>query len=220
MKKRRFLFFDLGEVLVEFDHDLMCQQLANLAETELVLVRDLILGRNEAKASDGGNIGDDGLMGAIDVGDLSQEQCYERFCEATNASPSLNEFLHAAGAIFSLRADMMPVVTQLVAAKQPIGILSNTCQPHWDYVCSQYVLFPDLFDVIVLSYEVRAAKPSRVIYETAAEMAGFAPEDIFFVDDRIENVEGARAVGFEAVQFRDPQQFLADLRKHDFTFNL
>ena len=115
---------------------------------------------------------------------------------------------------------MIPVVTQFVSAKQPIGILSNTCQPHWDYVCNQYALFPDLFDVTVLSYEVKAAKPDRAIYETAAEMAGYAPQDIFFVDDRLENVEGAKAAGLEAVQFTSANQFIADLRKYDFRMNL
>ena len=207
MNKGRFLFFDLGNVLVDFDHDLMCRQLAQLVDVPVGSVKELIFGDGE-------------LMRRIEVGEIDQEECYQRFCIATGTSPQLCDFLNATGAIFSLKTDMVPVVAQLVSAKQPIGILSNTCQPHWDYVCNQYAMFPDLFDTIVLSYEVRAVKPERTIYECAAKMAGCDAEDIFFVDDRPENVAGALSAGFTAVQFTNARQFVADLRRHDFRFNL
>lgn len=207
MSKRRFLYFDLGKVLVDFDHDLMCQQLADIAGAEFAMVKELVMGE--------GN-----LMGPMDVGAMSQKEFYERFCEATESKPSLESVLYATGAIFSLKTEMIPVVTQLVAGKQPIGILSNTCQPHWDYVCNRYAPIPDLFDVVVLSYEVGAAKPDRAIYDAAAEMAGYDPAEILFVDDRADNVAGAIAAGFEAVQFTTAHQFLADLRKYDFRLNL
>jgi HAD superfamily hydrolase (TIGR01509 family) len=80
-------------------------------------------------------------------------------------------------------------------------------------------MIPTLFDVCALSYEVHAVKPERAIYEAAARLAGYEPNEIFFVDDRPENVAGAREAGFESVLYTDVPQFVTDLRKHGFRFN-
>ena len=208
MSRPRFLYFDLGNVLVDFSHERMCHQLAELGGVPFEAVRQWIFG-------------DEGLMRQVEVGALSQDDCYQRFCEWTDSNPSLADFCHAAAAIFSLKLAIVPVVTQLVAVRQPIGILSNTCQPHWDYVSDgRYGIIPGLFDVIVLSYQVRAAKPDRAIYDAAAAMAVTDPGDILFVDDRPENVAGARIAGFQALQFTSARQLVADLRAHEFRINL
>jgi putative hydrolase of the HAD superfamily len=186
----------------------MCRQLAELGGVRFEVVKQWIFGE--------GN-----LLRRIEVGEFSQEDCYQQFRAVTESDVSLQDFLYAAAAIFSLKLDMIPVVTQLVAVRQPIGILSNTCQPHWDYVsCGRYGMIPDLFDVIVLSHEVHSAKPDRAIYDTAAEMAGRDPCDILFVDDRPENVAGALAAGFEAFPFTNARDFVVDLRERGFRFNL
>jgi putative hydrolase of the HAD superfamily len=200
------LYFDLGKVLVHFDHDQMCRQLAELAGVPTEKVRGLIF--------------DGELMHAAEVGEIQQDELYRRFCAATNAQPSLAEFRHAISAIFALNVDMVPVVTQLVAARQPIGILSNTIEAHWDYVSQgRYGMIPTLFDAFALSYQVHAAKPERAVYVAAAQLAGYEPGEIFFVDDRPENVAGAREAGYEAVLFTDAPQFAVELRKHGFRFN-
>ncbi len=206
MGQPRFLYFDLGKVLLHFDHGQMCRQLAELAGVSTEEVRSLIF--------------DGELMRSIEIGEIDQEELHRLFCVATNSESQLAEFLHAISSIFSLNVDMVPIVAQLVAARQPIGILSNTCQAHWDYVShGRYGIIPTLFDVCALSYEVHAVKPERAIYEAAARLAGYEPNEIFFVDDRPENVAGAREAGFESVLYTDVPQFVTDLRKHGFRFN-
>jgi HAD superfamily hydrolase (TIGR01509 family) len=55
-------------------------------------------------------------------------------------------------------------------------------------------------------------KPDRRIYEIAIQRAGVEPSEVFFVDDRLENVAGAQAVGIDVVQFTTSEQLVADLR--------
>lgn len=206
MSRPRFLYFDLGKVLLHFDHGQMCRQLAELAGVPTEEVRSLIF--------------DGDLMRSIEIGEIQQAELHQLFCAATNSEPPLAEFLHAISSIFSLNVEMVPVVAQLVAARQPIGILSNTIQAHWDYISQgRYGIIPTLFDVCTLSYQVHAAKPERAIFEAAARLAGYEPGEIFFVDDRPENVAGAREVGFESVLYTGVPQFVADLREHGFRFN-
>ena len=60
----------------------------------------------------------------------------------------------------------------------------------------------DLFDDIVVSGEVRVAKPERRIYLLAAERLGLAPEECVFVDDLEPNVTAATDAGMVGVHFR------------------
>ncbi|MEV0259874.1 HAD-IA family hydrolase [Streptomyces sp. NPDC050617] len=61
---------------------------------------------------------------------------------------------------------------------------------------------------VVSSARVGLVKPDREIYEFAAARAGVAVERCLFVDDRLENVEAAIALGMTGVHYRE----LADLR--------
>ena len=70
-----------------------------------------------------------------------------------------------------------------------------------------------LFDVAALSFRLHAAKPERAIYEAAARLAGAPPAEIFFVDDRVDNVDGALAAGFDAVQFTSAPDLRAQLAR-------
>lgn len=64
-------------------------------------------------------------------------------------------------------------------------------------------------DAVVSSAKVGVAKPDRRIYQIAAERVGAAPERCLFVDDRLENVEAARALGMTGVHYRS----ISDLHK-------
>ena len=109
--------------------------------------------------------------------------------------------------------------THLRATGQRMGVLSNTNDAHWEYCVATYRFLTSLFDFAALSFEIGAVKPDAKIYQAAADMAGVAPDEIFFTDDRADNVEGARAFGFDAVQFENPQQLARQLRARGLAFN-
>jgi epoxide hydrolase-like predicted phosphatase len=71
----------------------------------------------------------------------------------------------------------------------------------------------DAFHHLIISSEVGLMKPSPEIYQFALETVGFAPEETVFIDDFIENVEGARAVGIHGILFTDPQQAKTSLKE-------
>jgi putative hydrolase of the HAD superfamily len=54
------------------------------------------------------------------------------------------------------------------------------------------------FDAVVGSADIGIVKPDPAAYRAAAERLGVAPELCLMVDDRAENVEGARAAGMQA----------------------
>ena len=114
----------------------------------------------------------------------------------------------------------MPIIAQLNAAGYSMGLLSNTCEAHWQFISGgRFTALSNFFPLHVLSYEVKCSKPDDKIYALAAQQAGVEPGQIFYVDDREENVIGARDFGFDAVLFEGERQLAADLRLRGLRFN-
>jgi len=63
------------------------------------------------------------------------------------------------------------------------------------------------FDELVLSCELRLAKPEAAIYEAAVEAAAVPAAECLFVDDNEGNVEGAKRAGLQAFRFTDAEDF-------------
>jgi putative hydrolase of the HAD superfamily len=68
----------------------------------------------------------------------------------------------------------------------------------------------DLFDDVVISAEVRLAKPDAAIYSLALDRLGLRPEECVFIDDLLPNVDAARTLGMAGIHFRIDQDH--DLR--------
>ena len=82
----------------------------------------------------------------------------------------------------------------------PVIIVTNamdTLERHMDELGLTYFA-----DDVVSSARVGVAKPDRRIYEIAVERAGVAAERCLFIDDRLPNVEAARALGMTGLHYR------------------
>ncbi len=206
MQEPRFLYFDLGNVLLKFDHHLACRQMGEVSGAPAEKIWQLVF------ASD--------LEMRYEAGEIDDREFYEIFCKQTGTRPDFDALLFAGSAIFTPNTSIFPVVAALDAAGYRMGILSNTCPGHWSY-CSQgrYGLIQLAFDLYALSYELGACKPDAKIFEGAAKLAGLPPREIFFVDDIPGHVAAARKAGFDAVQYTSTPALVADLRQRGIAFN-
>ena len=71
----------------------------------------------------------------------------------------------------------------------------------------------DAFNHLIISSEVGYMKPHPEIYSLALEMLGYAPEETVFIDDFVENIEGAGEVGIHGILFQNPEQVKAELNE-------
>jgi glucose-1-phosphatase len=197
----RFLYFDLGNVLLRFCHDRMCRQMAAASGVDERVVRRLVL--SEAALRD------------HETGRLNPVTFHDYFCREAGCTVEFDALRTAAADIFTINVEIVPLVTSLAAAGHRLGVLSNTNEVHWRWVTDGRFapLLPGPFEHAVLSFEEGAMKPDPRIYEAAAERAGVPPREIFFTDDREENVAAARAAGLDAVLFQDVAQFSDVLRE-------
>jgi len=106
--------------------------------------------------------------------------------------------------------DGMPeLVRDLHRRGHRLLLLSNMPSEVWQPLCDRFEWF-DLFDGAVVSGNEKVVKPDPAIFRILVARFGVDPHSCVFVDDRAENVDAARALGFEAVLFSDA----ASLRRH------
>ena len=67
------------------------------------------------------------------------------------------------------------------------------------------------FDVQVWSYQLGIAKPDPAIYRHTLSELGTRPEETLFIDDKLVNVEAARALGIRAIEFVSVERLREEL---------
>jgi 2-haloacid dehalogenase len=69
------------------------------------------------------------------------------------------------------------------------------------------------FETILLSGEVRLAKPDPAIFRVLLERLGRKAQECVFIDDSAANIEAASALGFDAIHFKSAAQVKSALQK-------
>jgi putative hydrolase of the HAD superfamily len=76
------------------------------------------------------------------------------------------------------------------------------------------------FDVLVWSFQLHMAKPDPAIYLHTLNELDVEPAEMLFLDDKIENIEAARALGIQAILFSTVERLRSDLIAHGFDAEL
>lgn len=191
------LVFDLGGVIVAHDNGLLARTLAQGcgapdAQARLTdgFVHDRLYGTGEKPISD---------LHARLQSELGYRHDYGRFLEDWCCHFALDSLmLTAFGAL---------------AARYRVVIFSNTNAPHWDFVdgLSGGVLKQH---EAYLSHEIGQVKPDVSAFQLVADRAGFEPARALFFDDRADNIDGAKAAGWNAELFTDRASFMTALKAY------
>ncbi len=186
---QRFAYFDLGNVLVTFDHEIAVRQLADLADCSPQAARAVVF--------------ESGLQLRFETGLIDNLGFASEVNRQLGTQLAVNDILTAISHIFEPNPPILAALEKLSSAGIPLGILSNTCQPHWHWLQSQNWPMMDAswFQHAILSYEVQSMKPDARIYEASENQAGCTANQIFFADDRPENVAAAAQRGWATYQF-------------------
>ena len=185
-----FVYFDLGNILYSFDPLVACQNVAERFGIDSDTVMSAVYGT--------------GLQVDYESGHIRQEAFVERVCAdlgITERTVSGEELLDCLSDMFTPIESMLDAVQGIRLRGIPTGVLSNTCRSHWDWINRIDIkkVMRD-FSVYVLSFEVGAMKPDRAIFEAAEQASEDSPSKILFLDDRPENVDAAKARGWQAHQ--------------------
>lgn len=90
------------------------------------------------------------------------------------------------------------------------AILSNMGDSVLESIEREFDWLPR-FDVLVWSFQHKMAKPEPAIYRHALEKLGTKAEETLFIDDKLINVEAARALGMIGIQFSTIEKLREEL---------
>lgn len=114
---------------------------------------------------------------------------------------------------------MLDWAGRIHASGMKTAILSNMGEDLLEYMKENF-RWLDGFDRLTWSCELNLIKPMAAIYEHTLEQLNVRADQALFLDDRIENVEGARQVGLHSLLFRGVQALQTDLEREGWASQL
>lgn len=209
MKNNRIknIIFDLGDVILNIDAPLASRsfaELSGLSQSEVLQI---------FKEND--------VFRKFETGHLSETD-FRNFVKTILNQPTWDDSI-IDKAWNSLLLDI-PVeridLLKKLAGNYRLFLLSNTSSIHITEV--NKILFKatgiekldDLFEKAYVSYEMGLMKPSAEIYQQVLDEAGLLAEETLFLDDNLDNITGASAIGIQTIHVQKPTTILDYLKDY------
>jgi putative hydrolase of the HAD superfamily len=190
------IVFDLGNVLVKFDPD---EILNNLFENDML--------KDKLKSI----VFKNSFWKELDRGTLS----YEEFQEACyQASPEFKKeislIMESWDKFLFPIEENIKLLHELKVNGYKLYILSNFHEKAFKEILSKYAFF-NLFDGMVISYQVKLIKPEIEIYKILINKYNLIPVQTIFIDDTVENIRAAEKVGINTIHYKNHDMLKEEL---------
>ena len=193
------IVLDMGNVLLDYNPDYILNLYLDSADDKKIIRKELFEGPEWIQA---------------DFGYITNEEKFEGCSK--RVPERLHEKLKLCIADWSLC--MLPVkgAKEFCACIKKKGyqiyVLSNAGFDFYQYFPKQFDL--DFFDGIVVSADLHMVKPDPNIYRYLLEKYKLAADECLFIDDRQDNVDGAKSVGMHTHLFRDDFEKILSIYSH------
>ncbi|MGD8778812.1 MAG: HAD family phosphatase [Ignavibacteria bacterium] len=191
------IVFDLGNVLIPFDYDIIKNKLNNVDE-----------GLGERFYNKYKN--NYHIHREFEKWELSNEEFLKIMTDWTENKVTKEEFCKIYSEIFIVNEDVVSLLPKLKPSYKLV-LLSNTNYIHQKYGWEKYDFFKH-FNKLILSHEVGAVKPEEKIYRAVEEFTNLPSEEHIFIDDVKEYAEGAKKCGWDAINFVGYQNLIEELK--------
>jgi len=202
MQKREYsiIVFDLGNVLIPFDYNLLINKLDAVKHGLGKHFVDTYFANYEFHRD-------------FERGKISAENFIKRMLEILDHTINGETFCNYFSCIFKQNkevAALLPVLKN----KYKLILLSNTNSIHEKYGWEHYD-FLKYFDDLILSHKIGAVKPEENIYRAVEKSSGSPAEEHIFIDDVEEYVIAAKNFGWDGVHFKGYNFLVEELKLRD-----
>jgi epoxide hydrolase-like predicted phosphatase len=195
-QKIKAVIWDMGGVILRTEGKTSREQLAKKYNVSLDALYDLVFDSETAKKATLGLIEEQvhwqTIAKTLGIHDDGIDEFREKFWEGDQIDIKLIDFIE------SLRKVVKT------------GLLSNAWSGARNYLC-QRINCDLLFQYSIFSCEVGLRKPDARIYNLMLNLMKVEADEAIFVDDFLENIEAANAVGIHGVRFATTEQAMAEV---------
>jgi epoxide hydrolase-like predicted phosphatase len=144
------------------------------------------------------------------LGLITADEQWERVCRAVNWPLADKASLRREFFAGDIPDTELLTYIRSLRPRYRTGIISNALSDVRTTLENEWKM-ADAFDTIVISAEVHLMKPDLRIYQLAVDRLNVQPAEAIFVDDILENVEGARIAGLQVMQYLSNSQVFEEL---------
>jgi len=191
MQNIKAIIFDLGGVLLNLDFKKVSDAFKAL---EIERFDELY---SQAKA--------DLLFENLEINKISEEVFFDSLKKYTDKPITNEDVANAWNAILlDFRIESLAALKRL-RKKYKIFLLSNTNSIHYTQFSKIFEntigekSFNSLFDKAYYSHEIGLRKPDAEAFEYVLNENNLKPKETLFIDDSIQNIEGAKRVGMRTI---------------------
>ncbi|TRZ95724.1 HAD family phosphatase [bacterium] len=191
------IIFDLGNVVIDFDHTIAARKICGLNGKTTQEVYRLFF--------------DSGLTALFEEGKVTPGDFFREVKKLLSLKIDYASFLPIWNEIFFLTERNRQVynLAKNLKGSYRIALLSNINILHYNYLKNNFSIF-DVFEYIMLSFELGRRKPHPLIYQKTLEMIGVEAKEVFYTDDRPELIASAKELGLAGTVFTG----IASLKKN------
>jgi len=147
----------------------------------------------------------------LERGAITFAEFYDFLCDRAGYRGSPAEFRRIWSDFFDGPIPGIEELLERVRERYRVAFLSNSNEVHAEVIPRQYAALFRKDDRFIFSHRFQCAKPDPELFQRALEVIGALPQQTVFVDDLLENVLAARALGLRAFQFHDSATLLREL---------
>ena len=196
-KKIKAILFDLGKVILDFNFEPAFHRLARSTPLSAGEIEEYFWSS--------------GLEVLYDGGKISSLEFYKEVKRVLRHRLSYERFKRVWNEIFTPRKEIVSLIRRL-GTRYRLVLISNTNAMHYAYIRKKYSIL-NRFDRSVLSFKEKTRKPDERIYKTAAKACQARPEEIFYIDDREDLTQPAKALGFHVFTYKNnPAQLTREMK--------
>jgi epoxide hydrolase-like predicted phosphatase len=196
-EKIKAVIFDMGGVFLRSDDLSPREALAKSYGLTRLQLEDLVFDSESAIQAT--------------VGKISAEQHWKFVCDSLSVPETQrNEFQDTFWKGDQLDLELITFLGSL-RPERKTGLLSNAWTGAKEALIHKHNL-PNVFDVVIFSYEISLAKPDQAIYQLILSKLEVQPGEAIFLDDNKQNIVAACKLGIHGIQFKNHNQAIQDIQ--------
>lgn len=177
------IIFDFGDVFINLDKEATARAMMPFGFSGMTSELDELF-----KAYEKGTVSTERFLGSVSV--LFPAASREQLINAWNSI------------LLDFPEERLLFLEDLAESRRyRLFLLSNTNDIHITHVAEKmgkrFSRFKNAFEAFYLSHEMGKRKPDHEIYEFVLKNHGLKPEETLFIDDTLENIEGANELGIK-----------------------